>query len=802
MSKKKKDTLLDDRIISSPVKETYEHDYAVYSASITFDRYVPSLYDGLKPVNRRILYAMFSDTHAINNATKRKSAKAVGDTMGKYHPHGDSSIYGAMQPMTNWWQIKVPLLTYDSASGSIQGGSQSAMRYTESHLSEFGYECVISELAEYGDIVDYKPTFDNKDVEPIWLPTKVPLLLVNGSFAIAIGERVECPMHSLNDVIDATIALLHDPTTPIFLIPDPCQKCEVINADWETISATGMGKYKQRAIITIEENGARNGRDVVRVLSTPDMVTWDSVREQIDTLINNHELPQIDAIEDHSLPDNAGLNIEIILKKNADAEYVRSVLYAKTKLTDTKSINFKIVDGLDCKTIGYAEYINAWINLRIREKYRLYNHRNVVVRTKLHTYRAFISVLKSGKIEEIVHKIRMKKANRSELIDWLIKLLNIDNIQAEIIIDSRLHNLSKTSLSKYEQECVELEKEYKRITSILSDASGNSIRSEIEQELLYIKNKYGKPRQSVLISEAQALNIPQGTFKVVYTEGGFIRKLQNGESVTSVRGDNPLHVIESDNAEDILLFDMAGRCYRLQTAKIPFSNRSDKGRDIRSFFKTIAPIVCMVAEPTIKTIANRVQKHYLCILTTGGLIKKILPDDILNATVSGVIYSALNQGDSVRDIIIVNDKMDVVVYTSNKALRFPSTDIPERRRTALGVQAMNTRSLTVDGINSISSITTDILVITQNGKINKISPVALQSTQRNRVGFNVIKLGKNDKIISIFPYNKDKISSVRLYRADEVIDIDPLTIQSGTTLSSGVKVCNNGVIKAELIWKI
>jgi len=799
--KNKQNATIDDRIISSPVKETYEHDYAIYSASITFDRYVPSRYDGLKPVNRRIIYAMFNDTHAINNASKRKSAKAVGDTMGKYHPHGDSSIYGAMQPMTNWWQIKVPLLTYDSASGSIQGGSQSAMRYTESHLSEFAYECVIGELAEYKDIVDYKPTFDNKDMEPIWLPTKVPLLLVNGSFAIGIGERVECPMHSLNDVIDATIALLHDPTAPVILIPDPCQKCQVINADWETISAIGMGKYKQRAQIDINV-GARNGKDVIVISSTPDMVTWDSVRDQIDALINNHELPQIEAIEDHSYPDNAGLNIEIVLKRNADSEYVKSVLYAKTKLTDTKSINFKIVDGLDCKTIGYAEYINSWINLRISEKYRLYNHRNVVVRTKLHTYRAFISVLKSGKIEEIVHKIRMKKANRVELIDWLIKLLNIDNIQAEIIIDSRLHNLSKTSLSKYEQDCVELEKQYQHITSMLSDNSGNAIKSEIEQELLYIKNKYGKARQSSLISEGDALNIPQGIFKVIYTEGGYIRKLQNGEPVTSIRGDNPLHVIEADNAEDILLFDIAGRCYRLQTAKIPFSNRSDKGKDVRNFFKTISPVVCMVTENIIKTIANRVQKYYICILTSNGLIKKIVPNDILNASVSGIIYSALNNGDTVKDVIFVNDNMDVVTYTSNKALRFPSVDIPERRRTALGVQAMDTKGLMVDGINAISSVTTDIIVITQNGKINKISPVALRSTQRNRVGFNVIKLGKNDKIVSIFPYNKDKISLVRLYRADEVIDIDPNTIQSGTTLSSGVKVCNIGVIKAELIWKI
>ena len=267
-----------DNIIQVDAREESKRNMARYSLYILYNRYVPDARDGLKPVQRRILVAMYYDIKCISVATKRKSANTVGMVMGKYHAHGDSSIYGAMQPLANWWESMMPLLTYDSASGTIQGGKQAAMRYTESYISQFGMDCVISELVETKQVVNWQKTFDNHNDEPETLPVKVPLLLINGAFSIAIGRRIEVPPHSINDVIDATLTLMHNPNAKIVLIPDQCMKCEIINTDWKKISNMGFGNYIVRGIISQGED--KKGK-YLSIKSTPDIVFSNSIVEKI-----------------------------------------------------------------------------------------------------------------------------------------------------------------------------------------------------------------------------------------------------------------------------------------------------------------------------------------------------------------------------------------------------------------------------------------------------------------------------------------------------------------------------------------
>ena len=270
-----------DNIIQVDSREESKRGMARYSLYILYNRYVPDIRDGLKPVQRRILVTMFYDLKCTSINTKRKSARTVGGCM-KYHPHGNDAIYGAMKPMANWFESKLPLITYDSASGSIQGGPQAAMRYTESYISQFGMECAIGELSETKQVVNWQKTFDNQDEEPESLPVKVPLLLINGTFSIAIGTRVEIPCHSLNDVIDATLTLLHNPNSKIVLVPDQCMQCEIVNTDWKKISNMGFGNYTVRGIIKIVDD--KHGQ-YLSIRSTPDMVWSDGIMEKIEELI-------------------------------------------------------------------------------------------------------------------------------------------------------------------------------------------------------------------------------------------------------------------------------------------------------------------------------------------------------------------------------------------------------------------------------------------------------------------------------------------------------------------------------------
>ena len=232
-----------DNIIPVDARTQYMDDMSKYSLYVLFERYVPDIRDGLKPVQRRILYCMWHDVKCVSVASKRKSANTVGAVMARYHPHGDSSIYECMKTLTNFFEIKEPLLYYDSNSGSLQGGPQAAMRYTESCLSKFTMENIMADLSESMMVIDWSETFDNHTMEPDYLPVKVPLLLVNGTFGIAIGRRIEVPKHSLNDVIDATINLLHNPNSKVVLIPDPCLPCELVDTDWKKISNMGFGYF-------------------------------------------------------------------------------------------------------------------------------------------------------------------------------------------------------------------------------------------------------------------------------------------------------------------------------------------------------------------------------------------------------------------------------------------------------------------------------------------------------------------------------------------------------------------------------
>ena len=784
--------LIEDKIIQVDSHEQYMNNMARYSIYVLYSRYIPDIRDGLKPVQRRILYAMWNDVGCTSLGRKVKSANTVGRVIGVYHPHGDEAVYSAMKPMTNWFECKMPLINYDSNSGSLQGGPQAAPRYTESYISPFSIDCVIGEMADSKSVVDWQKTFDNHTIEPQSLPVKVPLLLVNGTFSIAIGRRIEVPPHSLNDVIDATLSVLHNPNAKVILIPDPCQKCEIINTDWKKISNMGFGLFTERGII--ETNTMKNGIQYLSIRSTPDLVTANSVMDKIEELIKNNILIQVSDIQDHSTEEC--LDIRLILKKGADPNYVKQMLYKNTSLQDTKRVNLQVINDTEICSISYKAYIAYFIEYRRECKFRLYNAKMQKAETRLHQIDVYIKILESGDVENIVHMIRNQSSiEESYLVAWLMKKLNITDLQAKFVLHTEIGRLSKGHLKKYKEEFAKLTNDVRGYIEIITNSA--LIDKEIENELLEIKNKYNQPRKSILISEAEASNIPEGEFKIVLTEQNYFKKMAVNDQIKVVKGDQPKCIVIADNSKDLLLFDQMGKVFRLPVSKIAFTDKNSAGIDIRMLIKkATSNIISVMYEPIVETLNNKASKYFIVSITRGGLIKKMDLADILSATSSGIIYSKLNQGDQICDILIANAKSDIVVYTGTKALRFAIDDVPYLKRTTLGNQSMKTPE-PIDGMSVITGDTKELIVVTAKGRFNKLSASALVRSNRNKSGSKVIKLGKGDFIKNIFTCSGGAI--IRVTRIDEVIDINIDDIPIGSSVSSGVKLCKDGVIHADLI---
>jgi DNA gyrase subunit A len=698
-----------------------------------------------------------------------------------------------MKNLTNWFDIKNPLVVYDSNSGSIQGGPQAAMRYTESYMSKFALECVIGELSETNNVIDWQHTFDNKNFEPEALPVKVPLLLVNGLFAIAIGRRIEVPSHSLNDVIDATIDQLHHPNHPVILIPDPCQKCEVMCSDWNKIASTGFGHYIQRGIIkTVKDN--KTGVETLRIMSMPDNVYSDTVVSKIEELIKSNKLVQIADIQDHSTEDQ--LDIWIILKKGADSNFVKQILYKNTDLQDLKRVNMEVISGLDLKRIDYKTYIQYFLEYRRNVKFRLYNARLQKVTTRQHMIEPYVKILDSGEVDKIINLIKNQKHGEEDyLVEYLIKKLEITDLQAKFILNIRIKQLTKAQLAKYKDEYKALDKQIKEYYNIITNRS--IIDKEIEAELIDIRARYGKPRMSVEISEAQASNIPEGEFKIVVTENNFIKKIAVNDPIKAFKGDNAKCVLLADNAKDILLFDNMGKVFRLAVNKIAFTEKNSPGTDIRLISKKLTSnIIAAMYQPIVKNLDDKKTKFFLVISTRRGLVKKIDLGDIVNAVPSGLLYSRINPDDEICNVLIANAKCDVIMYSRSKALRITIDSIPHLKRATLGSIGMKTPEL--QGMSIVSAEIPDVIVVTYKGRFNKLSQAALQRGTKGRSGNKVINLVKNDYIVSIL--SCDDKAQIKVIRNDnEELLINVKDIPMGSSVSSGTKICKDGIVKAEII---
>jgi DNA gyrase subunit A len=777
-----------EEILQKDALDQYKYDMVRYSMETNRRRAFPDYKDGFKLCHRRILYVMGFELACKTKLVK--SAQVTGKVIGEYHPHGDASVYTAIVPLANWYSTYLPLVYSESNMGSMQGDSAAAQRYTEVMLSEFAKEAIFKEMSETPDIVDWIPTYSGEKMEPEYLPVSVPLLLINGTWGIGVGESTSIPPHNINEVIDATLRLIDNPNAPVVLVPDQCMPCDIIEADWKQISNSGSGSFKVRGRVDIEvfDKGKPNEHYVLVVKSVPDSVCIDNGKDtgisyQINNLIDSGKLPQVTGLFEDS--HGTDMRFLIHLKKGADPYYVRDFLYKSTQLQDSKAVNFRILDGINLIRMSYKSYLEAFIMQRKITKFRYYCIKLQNVRTQLHEKEICIMVIKSGKINDIIKKIQTSKSkNDVELINWLVKLLGITDLQAKFILNYPLKKLTPVYLKEYEKAAAEYREIEKRCVQYILNE--DLILQEIKSELLYFKQKYGFPRKSRVISAADVANIPQGTFNVVVTENNFIRKLPENEPIGACKGDNPISVVKIDNTSDVILITAQGRMFRFPVYKIPITEKNSSGIDIRILIKGISSaIVAMFDVKDIEKLDGLRRKYYAVIVTRNNCIKKLDLSDILIATQGGIIMTKLNPQDLVQDVKIVPNDIDIIIYSDRKALRCKMADIPNYKRNTVGVAAMKTDGV-IDGISAIDPSDTDIVVLTDSGSVNKFSISGMSLGKRYQAGNSVIKLGKTEKIYAMYGV-KDSYA-IHVLTKNAKYDIPVSTIPRLSSISSGTKM--------------
>lgn len=783
-----------EKIIKRGTVEMYQEDMVKYAIIVNRRRAFPEVRDGLKPVQRRALYDMLVQ-HAMWNH-KIKVQAITGDVSKWLHPHGDSSVYTCLVSLAPWFKCKVPLVAGQGNWGTVMGDAPAKPRYLEAGLSEFAYDCIIGELKDSKGIVNWLDNYLRDKKEPEYLPVKVPILLINGSFGIGLGMQINIPPHNIVDVINETRAMIRDPEHQVVLIPDHCQNCDILDADWKTISNTGRGSYKVRGKMRISED--KKGYPTITIYSLPDDITTEMIVDSLEAMIEKKQLPMIKDIDDQSAET---VDLVITLKKGSDPNYVKQVLITKTRLQDTVSVNFEAVDGIEPRRYNYTEYIRTFLHNRSMVKFRWYCNKLKDNLTRWHQLNAYITAIESGKLDDITRMVRKQKTiDNNQLVESLIKMLKITDLEAKFILSTSIAQLSEGHLLKYKKEADILAKEQPELRRAITD-DGSIIMNEIDQELAEIAAKYNYPRTCRVISKAESNGIPKGTFKVVITEKNYLRKIPDTDKVGIVRKDNPKFILRVDNAENILLFDNKGKVFKLPVHKIPVTDKASAGVDIRMLSKNLtSDIIAVYYEPDIKKIISGRRKHYLAVVTKDNLIKKMDMEDFGNVNLSGLIYTKLREeSDEVVGIAIVPSNLDVVIYSKQKALRSSVDQIPIFKRNASGSKAMSTDS-PLEGISVMYPDVESIVVITEKGYINKFPVSGLTQKDRAKGGSTVIRLKEGDSILSIYGVNeKDKIHIVT---TDGPIEIPVSDLKSKSSIAAGQKMLKNGtvIVRCDIIY--
>ena len=690
-----------DKVHEVDLKKTMEDSYINYAMSVIASRALPDVRDGLKPVQRRILYSMIE----LNNGPDkphRKCARIVGDTMGKYHPHGDSSIYGALVNMAQEWSTRYPLVDGHGNFGSVDGDGAAAMRYTEARLSRISME-LTADINK--DTVDFTPNFDETEKEPAVLPARFPNLLVNGTSGIAVGMATNIPPHNLREVIAAVVKIIDDQIEEngetsiedilqIVKGPDfPTGAMILGTRGIEEAYRTGRGKIRVRAVTDIEPMA--NGKSRIVVTELPYMVNKARLIEKIAELVRDKKIDGITDLSDQS--NREGMRICIELRRDVNANVVLNQLYKHTQLQDTFGVIMLALVNNEPKVMNILEMLNYY--LRHQEEVVTRRTKYELNKAEERAYILEGLLIALDNIDEVIRIIRNSK-NAQAAKEGLIEAFQLTDVQAQAIVDMRLRALTGLEREKLENEYKELMERIGELRAILADRK--LLLGVIKEEILVISGKYGDDRRTSIGFDELDLStedlIPEQDVVITMTKLGYIKRMTTDTFKSQNRGGKGIkgmQTIEEDYVEElfmtsthnyIMFFTNTGRVYRMKGYEIPEAGRTARGTAIINLLQ-LMPDEKITAMIPIREYEDG---KYLFMATKKGLVKKTPITDYANVRKTGLAAITLREDDELIEVKITDNEKDIIMVTKyGQCIRFKEQDVRSTGRTSMGVRGMN-----------------------------------------------------------------------------------------------------------------
>ena len=795
-----------DKIHEVDLQKTMEKSYIDYAMSVIASRALPDVRDGLKPVQRRVLYSMIE----LNNGPDkphRKCARIVGDTMGKYHPHGDSSIYGALVNMAQDWSTRYPLVDGHGNFGSVDGDGAAAMRYTEARLSKISME-MLADINK--NTVDFQPNFDETEREPVVLPSRYPNLLVNGTSGIAVGMATNIPPHNLREVIQAVVKIIdniieEDRGTTIEELLDivkgpdfPTGATILGTRGIEEAYRTGRGKIRVRAVTNIET--LPNGKSRIIVTELPYLVNKARLIEKIAELVRDKKIDGITDLNDHS--SREGMRICIDLRRDANANVVLNQLYKHTQLQDTFGVIMlclvSVNGSLQPKVLTLPEMLEHYLAhqedvVTRRTKYDLNK-----AQERAHILEGLLKALDN--IDEVIRIIRAARnvqIAKQELMDRF----ELTDVQAQAIVDMRLRALTGLEREKLEAEYAELMEKIRKLQAILADR--NTLLRVIREEILAIAEKYGDDRRTSIGFDAYDISmedmIPRENTVITMTKLGYIKRMtvDNFRSQNrGGRGIKGMQTLDDDYIEELMMttthhyvmfFTNTGRVYRLKAYEIPEAGRTARGTAIINLLQLMPGERITSVIP----ISKFEEGHYLMMATRKGLVKKTPIRDYANVRKVGLAAISLRDDDELIEVKATDDKKDIILITKyGQCIRFKETDVRSTGRVSMGVRGINL----LDGDEVVAmQLNTQgyyLLVVSENGMGKRTSVSEFTCQNRGGKGVKCYKITeKTGNVIGAKAVNEEN-EIMMITTEGIIIRLQCSDISILGTITSGVKLIN------------
>ena len=805
LTEEEKNAGLVGRIIPINIEEQMKTAYIDYSMSVIVSRALPDVRDGLKPVHRRILYDMSAELNLYSDRPTRKSARIVGDVLGKFHPHGDLSVYDAMVRLAQDWSMRYPLVDGQGNFGSMDGDSPAAMRYTEARMKKITDE-VMADIDK--ETVDWTLNFDDTIPEPTVLPTKIPLLLVNGASGIAVGMATNMAPHNLGEVVDACCAYVDNPDIEceelLKYVKAPDFPTGGIIYGYEGVREallTGRGRVVMRARTEIEHTAS--GRECIVITEIPYMVNKAEMIKKIADMINEKKIEGISYINDES--DRNGLRIIVILKHDAVASVVLNTLYKNTPLQTVFPVNnIALVNGRP-QLLNLRDLVKHFVNHR---------HDVVVRRTRFELRKAeerlhivLGLLIAQDNIDEIVHIIRSSQTPDAAK-QTMIQRFGLSDIQASAIIEMRLRALTGLEHGKLVAERDELEKQIAHLKEVLANVG---MQLEIvKQELLEVKEKYGDERRTEIVYASEEFN-PEDFYAdddmvITISHMGYIKRTPLAEYRTQNRGgvgakgsatrdeDFIEHIYTATMHNTMLFFTEKGRCYWLKVYEIPEGTRSSKGRAIQNVIQ-IEPDDKVRAYIHVKRLddADYVNSHYIVMCTKEGVIKKTLLEAYSRPRQNGVNAIVIREGDQLLEAKLTSGSAEIMIAArGGKAIRFNETTVRPIGRVGAGVRGISLE----EGDEVVGMICIepdskqDVLVLSENGYGKRTDLEEYRITNRGGKGVKTINITeKTGDLISIQAVTDDNDLMI-INRSGLTIRTAVSQIRMAGRATQGVRIIN------------